>query len=86
MPGMSSASKLTIHIRIPQQGNARPSVKFLKRDAFTDDELAVFSSALRAANKVTAFAAGGAPAPPVSPCQAIACHSLCARLLSVFLH
>ncbi|DBA82674.1 TPA: hypothetical protein ACH3X1_006917 [Trebouxia sp. C0004] len=64
--GASIASKLTIQMRTPQQDSTRPSVKFLKQGALTDDELSVFSAALRAANRVTNLAdAAPAPAPPV---------------------
>ena len=88
--GVSIASKLTIQMRIPQQESARPSVKFLKQGALTDDELSVFSAALRAANKVTNLAADAAPAPapppPVSPCHAPICPAYHQGLLALLLH
>ena len=74
--GVSIASKLTIQMHIPQQESARPSVKFLKQGALTDDELSVFSAALRAANKVSSLADAthaAAPPPPVRPCHTLIC-------------
>ncbi|KAA6425260.1 MAG: 26S protease regulatory [Trebouxia sp. A1-2] len=66
--GMSITSKLTIQMRVPQQEGVRPSVSFVKQGALTDDELSVFSAALRAANKVISPAdttPAAAPPPPV---------------------
>ncbi len=87
--GVSIASKLTIQVHIPQQESAQPSVKFLKQGALTDDELSVFSAALRAANKVTSLVdatQAAAPSLPVSPCHTSICPAHHQRLLTVFLH
>jgi len=87
--GVSIASKLTIQMHIPQQESARPSVKFLKQGALTNDELSVFSAALRAANKVTSLAdatPAPAPPPPVSPCHALICPAHHQGLLAMLLH
>ena len=87
--GVSMASKLTIQMRVPQQESARPSVKFLKQGALTDDELSVFSAALRAANKVTNLAdatPAPAPPPPVSPCHAPGRPAHHQGLLAMLLH
>jgi len=87
--GVSIASKLTIQMHVPQQGSARPSVKFLKQGALTDDELSVFSAALRAANKVTSLAdatQAAAPSLPVSSCHALICPAHHQGLFAMLLH
>ena len=87
--GVSIASKLTIQMHIPQQESARSSVKFLKQGALTDDELSIFSAALRAANKVPSLADAthaAAPPPPVRPCHTPICPAQHKGLLAMFLH
>ena len=87
--GVSIANKLTIQVHIPQQESARPSVKFLKQGALTDDELSVFSAALKAANKVTSLAdatQAAAPSLPVSLRHTVIGLAHHQGLLTVFLH
>ena len=87
--GMSITSKLTIQMRVPQQEGVRPSVSFVKQGALTDDELSVFSAALRAANKVISPAdttPAAAPPPPVSPFHTLICPASYQGQLAVLLH
>lgn len=52
-----SGSMLTIQMIDPGRGGPCPSVEFRKRGALSDDELTVFSAALKAANYITSEAA-----------------------------
>lgn len=55
---------------IPGSGETCPSVEFKKQGALSDEELVVFTAALRAANQVTKEAAAAAQ---VSLCRSQTC-------------